>query len=248
VFCPVGSEPDPTGSICTAPPQPANGAGECPNWGYHYDPASQLCLWRERESRPIGICLDPDTGFAVDHSHCEPGGDLGGYTYQCPLGMEVDATGAFCVQIADGGDEPPAECPNGICDAAEVDDFACPVGTFLDPGIGVCVPASGMPGAPGCIPGFVFDPEFACCQATFDNSSACPPGELADPMLGCINPPSMNDSPGSSCITVKVSLPNCARDTGDTPGGGDNCSQHNGNYGACTAAGCSYDTLTNTCN
>jgi formylglycine-generating enzyme required for sulfatase activity len=249
VFCQVGSEPDPTGSFCTAPPQPADGAGECPNVGYRYDAATGMCHWGWAGSRPYGICLDPATGLPHDRSRCEPGGDLGGFSYFCPLGMELDASGQFCVQVAQ--DAPPAECPNGICDVAE-DDFACPVGTFLDEGLGVCVPASGMPGGvpgvPGCIPGFVFDPEFACCQAVFDNSSACAAGELVDPMLGCINPPSFNDAPGSSCITVKVGLPNCARDTGDDPGDGNTCAEHSGDYGACIAAGCSYDTLTNTCN
>ena len=60
VFCPVGSEPDPRGSICTAPPQPADGQGECPSWGYYYDPNSQMCLWRVAGSGPHLLRYYPD--------------------------------------------------------------------------------------------------------------------------------------------------------------------------------------------
>jgi hypothetical protein len=250
VFCEVGSEPDPTGSICTAPAQPANGQGECPNQGYFYDPETQMCHWRRAGSRPSGICLDPQQGFPVDHSHCDPGGDIGHYTYLCPVGMEADASGSFCVDIGNDGNQPPAECPNGTCDVVENNDFACPAGTYFDEGIQVCVPA-GDPGLGlACIPGFTLNEELGCCQITTNTTyPACAPGQLIDPALGCISVPVVNEAPNASCITVSVDLPNCARrGGGDTPGGDNPCSEHNGSYSACVAAGCSYDTLTNTCN
>lgn len=84
-----------------------------------------------------------------------------------------------------------------------------------------------------------------------------------DPLLGCVKPPTVNEESGVSCVTVKIDLPKCDNkfedddpggeeepDDGGDDGGGtiNTCSQFNGDYKGCRAAGCSYDTASNTCN
>ena len=262
-YCPSEREFDPTTGRCVVPAQPADGQGVCPNPGYTFNPDTQMCEWN-LHNRPAGLCLDSE-GVQWVPGECEPGGSIDGFSYFCPIGSVPDDSGQFCVQPAGGNDDPVQNCPNGLCDPAE-NELACPVGTYFDLGINLCAPASGNPPLTSCIPGFNFDAERGCCQSTSTVISlGCPIGQLMDPLLGCIKPPTVNEESGVSCVTVKIDLPKCDNkfedgdpggeeetneDDGEDDGGGtiNVCSQFNGDYKGCRAAGCSYDTATNSCN
>lgn len=158
-----------------------------------------------------------------------------GNTAVCDPGYSLDASRTTCTYAPVPAQPPAAGCPAGynlidrggqkLCALGLNQNGQCQAGTYFDGQYGGCVSPSGAASPPygidnpaqasqayqGCAPGYSYDSQFQCCQASAGGAyPGCPEGFVFDDSQKTCVPEQVRLS-GPGCVVVSLNIARCTQ-------------------------------------
>lgn len=210
--------------------------------------------------------INSTTTITVCNASCSGAPGTTGTGPSCDPGYTRDASSGACVYAPISGRPGVAGCPQGYklvtlggnqtCVAGTNQNGQCPIGLYLDPQYGACVPPTGQAYAPygidnadlagqmyqGCAAGYTYSSAYQCCQANTGGSyPGCPVGYTYDAnQRTCTTGTSQQTQVSTSgCVTFPISTGQCGPKF-------DACSVYQFEP-VCIRSGCHWNNKTNKC-
>ncbi len=182
-------------------------------------------------------CTGPDNSsgqVTVCNASCSGQPSQSGASATCDPGYALDSKTGACIYSPSSLEPAVSGCPPGynlvdrggqkVCALGLNQNGQCPAGTYFDGQAGGCV-APGNSIAPyginnaslasqwfqGCAPGYSYDSQYQCCQASAGGAyPGCPLGSQFDTTQNTCVPSQVRLS-GPGCVTVSMNLNRCTQ-------------------------------------